>query len=63
MDEVRKGQIALAVLRNLANKRGLTVNPSQSKRELGNLSKETGVPLEELRVFYKEEITLLIEQL
>jgi hypothetical protein len=63
MDEVRKGQIALAVLRNIARKRGITVNPSQSKRELGNLSKETSIPIDELLTFYREEIRLLIDLL
>jgi hypothetical protein len=63
MDETRKGEIALAVLRSIARKRGVTINPSQSKRELGNLSKEIGMPIDELLIFYKEEARLLIDQL
>jgi len=63
MEDKRKGEIALAVLRNMARKRGLTINPSQSKREFGNLSKETGVPFDELISFYKEELRILIDQL
>jgi len=63
MDEIRKGEIALAILRKIERKEGIMINPSRTKRELGNLSKETGIPIDELVVFYKEEALNLIDQL
>lgn len=47
MDEKRKGEIAYALLKAKAKQDGFRIYPA-IKRELGNLSKETKVPIEEL---------------
>ncbi|MFA6251955.1 MAG: hypothetical protein WCX74_00915 [Candidatus Paceibacterota bacterium] len=62
MDEVRKGQIALKVLQERIQREGITLNPGNTKRELGNLSQKTGIPVEELKEFMKEEALRVIEQ-
>ena len=55
MDEKRKGEIALILLKQQFKKRGFHFNPE----ELGNLARETRVPPEELKEFAK----FLIEEL
>ena len=58
MDERRKGEIALAVLKYRLNREGIRLSPDM-KRELGNIAKATEIPLDELKEFGK----LLIEEL
>ena len=55
MDQVRKGEIALAVLKNQLRKKGLTIGPNFI-RELGNAAKSVGVPKEEI-IELAEELT------
>ena len=50
MSDIRKGEIALAVLKYRIRKDGIHLGPN-SKRELGNLSKEMMVPIDELKEF------------
>lgn len=48
----RMGAIALALAKEDLKKRGHVFNPAY-KRELGNIAKVTGIPLEELMEFRK----------
>ncbi len=52
ISDVRKGEIALAILKYRIQKEGIHLGPNL-KRELGNLSKETGIPQDELKEFWK----------
>jgi len=52
MGDIRKGEIALAILKYRMWKEGIHIS-SNLKRELGNISKETGVPQDELKEFWK----------
>jgi hypothetical protein len=51
MDEKRQGEIALKVVKQKLFKSGLPGDGSQ--RELGNIAKELGIELEELKQFYE----------
>lgn len=57
MNDARKGEIALAMIKNQRKQEGLQLN--SMKRQLGNVAKQTGIPLEELMEFER----LLAEQL
>jgi len=49
MDEKRKGEIALVLLKYQI-RRG-EIRFADAKRKLGNIAKETGIPLDELKEF------------
>lgn len=53
LSDNERGEIAYALVRYKAKKEGLKVDDSVH-RELGNVAKETGIPLEQLRVFVSE---------
>ncbi len=61
MDEKRKGEIALKFVKYLMHKRGVHLTPS-FKRELGDIAKAIGVPLEELNRFAKELVQESVEK-
>ncbi len=58
MDNRRKGEIALVLLKYRLGREGIRLIPD-AKRELGDLAKATGVPLNELNEFFR----LLIEEM
>ena len=53
MDEKRKGEIALITLKLKLGKEGLKLT-SGLNRELGNVSKKTGISTNELEQFFRE---------
>jgi len=64
MDEIEKGQIALALIRASIAERGLrNFNREALKSELGRQAKEAGVPYEDFIKFYKSEIQLAFTKL
>ncbi len=64
MDQKRKGEIALILLKVLFRKKGLhTLSRPELKREAGNLAKETGISEEELMEFAKSMIFELIGEM
>ncbi len=52
MSRERQGEIALKVLKYMLRQRGVTLSPDKM-REFGNLAKETGIPVDELKTFAK----------
>jgi hypothetical protein len=56
LTEERRGQIALALLRNETKTRGYHLTKDIG-RNIGNVSKATGISAEELKAFAKEMIT------
>lgn len=52
LSEQRKGEIAIALLKYDIKKRGVRLLP-ENKRQFGQVSKETGVPVDELKKFMK----------
>lgn len=63
MDPKKKGEIALAILRDKARKEGIRVFPDAFERDLGNLSSATGISKNELKKFYEEEYQLLFDEI
>jgi hypothetical protein len=59
LSEQRKGEIAIAVLMYKMSRDGILVKPGML-RELGDLSKKTGIPIEELEEFSKMILVRLI---
>ena len=62
MDEKRKGEIAIALLKYRAGREGIRLTPDL-KRDLGNVAKETGIPQDELKEFMKIFIEELLEKI
>lgn len=50
MDDIRKGQIALLVLKHMLAKKGMEIGP-KARRDLGNMAKEIDVPFDEFLEF------------
>lgn len=61
LTDERRGQIALALLRNETRTRGYHLTKDIG-RNLGNASKATGIPPEELKAFAKEMITAALDE-
>lgn len=61
MDEKRKGEIALALLKYRTRHEGIQLKPD-IWRELGNVATKTGIPLIELREFMKDLIEELVKE-
>jgi len=61
MDEKRKGEIALALLKYRMGREGIRLTPD-IKRELGNVVKETGIPQNELKEFGRIFIEEILEE-
>lgn len=53
MTPEKQGEIALAILKNRAAKNGLP-GKEELKRGVGTLSKETGIPKDDLMEFYRD---------
>jgi hypothetical protein len=52
MNEARKGQIAIAMLKSIVREKGIhNLKPNSVRREAGNLAKELGVPEDEIFQF------------
>lgn len=55
MDEKRMGEIALAIEKMRLRKNGTSsLNPSDARREFGNIAKAIGIPIKEVMAFYKQ---------
>ncbi len=52
MDEKRKGEIALALLRYKVRREGVRLDLNL-QREFGNIAKDTGIPINELKGFLR----------
>ena len=61
MNERRKGEIALALLKYRVGREGIRLTPD-IKRELGNVAKATGIPQDELKEFGRILIEELLEE-
>jgi hypothetical protein len=61
MDEKRKGEIALALLKYRMGREGIRLTPD-IKRDLGNIAKKTGIPQNELKEFAKIFVEELLEE-
>ena len=61
MDEKRKGEIALALLKYRIGREGIRLTPD-FKRELGNVANAIGIPQDELKEFGRILIEELLEE-
>jgi len=60
MTKERKGEIALDLLMDQKMQQGIRF--TGMKRDLGNISSRTGIPIEELKEFVKDGIMTLTEK-
>ncbi|MFH1559513.1 MAG: hypothetical protein ABIC19_03265 [Patescibacteria group bacterium] len=58
----RKGEIALILVRHRFTHEETTLNPEKIRRSVGNLSKMTGIPREELQALIRELLEEVIEE-
>ncbi len=62
MDEKRRGIIAYEILRYRVMREQMKIASDMTSRSLGNIAKETGLPLEELKQFARELINDVLEE-
>ncbi len=58
----RQGEIAMACIRHILRRNGLKLD-TQSNRELGNLAKEIGIGVDELKAFIKPLVQEVIDEI
>ena len=61
MDEKRKGEIAIEIVKHQFKEKGIFLG-SGVKRDLGNIAKETGIGKEELKEFFKNIFSEMVEE-
>jgi len=61
MDDIRKGQIALLLIKRKLRKDGIRLTPN-FRREIGNEAKTTGVPFDELMEFIEIMVREQVEE-
>jgi hypothetical protein len=61
MDDVRKGQLAILFLKHQLREKGVRLTP-YFRRELGNVAKEIGVPLDEATQFVEIIVRELVDE-
>jgi hypothetical protein len=61
MDQKRQGEIAIRLVKHIMRKQGLRLSHNEM-RELGNVAKAIGVPVEELKQFTKLLVQELIDE-
>ncbi len=62
LDDKRMGEIAYLTLKHFLKAKGVTLSQN-SGRELGDIAKQTGVPLAELRVFAWRLMRELVDEI
>ena len=61
MDPKCQGEIAVLLLKHIVRKKGIYLSPDD-KREIGNIAKEIGIPVEELKQFAKPIVQELLDE-
>jgi hypothetical protein len=61
MDNARKGQIALLILKHKLEKEGVKIDPN-FRRNVGNTASALGIPIEEAMEFVEELTRELVEK-
>ena len=61
MDEKRKGQIAVMVIKHLLREKGVRLTPD-FRREMGNQAKAIGISTEELIEFVEPLVRELVDE-
>jgi len=49
----RRGEIAEILIKQMMFGKGITLRPEETRRELGNLAKKTGLSKEEINLFLR----------
>lgn len=60
MTPERQLEIAMAAIEYIMRKRGVHLT-TQTKREMGNAAKQTGIPLDELKEFFKPIVQKIVD--
>jgi hypothetical protein len=64
LSEERKGQIAHQVLHARMRREGVRLmDPTQMRRDLGNLSESSKIPIKELEAYYAEFVEEWLEEM
>ncbi len=63
LSETRRGEIALALVRHQVRTQRLRLSAQAIKREIGQLSKDIGIPPEELQAFVAQLLEEVLEEL
>lgn len=58
----RRGEMSEALLWVMLMEKGITLRPNEARREAGNLSKKTGIPVEEVLEFMEELTTKAVKE-
>ena len=61
MDDIRKGQIALLLIKHQLREKGVRLTPN-FRREVGNEAKDIGVPIGEAMEFVELIVRELVEE-
>ena len=61
MEKARRGEIALAMLKYKWSREGIKIGPN-SKRDMGNIAKETGISIDEFKEFLEALMKEFIEE-
>lgn len=61
MDDIRKGQIALLLIKHQLREKGIRLTPN-FKREIGNEAKAIGIPIDEAMKFVELVVRELVEE-
>ena len=61
MDAKRQGEIALVLLKYFLRKKGFNLSQNMM-REFGNTSKETGIPIDELKQFSRPIMQEMLDE-
>ena len=63
MDAKEMGEISLKLMKYKLEKEGTNLlNPEAVKRALGNMSKDTGIPVEKLKEYFRTIMTELVNK-
>jgi len=62
LDEKRKGEIALAIMKYDLTQNDIKLNANDINRRLGNAAKATGIPIEELKEFAQSIVQELVDK-
>jgi hypothetical protein len=62
MDDIRKGQIALLLIKHQLREKGVRLTPN-FKREIGNEAKAIGISIEEAMEFVEPIVRELVEEM
>lgn len=62
MERSRKLEIAYSLIKLELQQKEIKFDKNKAQREFGNISKKTGIPAEELNIFYRDLLLEMVEE-